>query len=266
MKIKELYVYPIKSLGGISLKEAKLSDTGIQFDRYWMLVDEEGKFITQREFPQLALFQLQLFEKSIVVTFNKDVIEIPIHVENLKTLQCEIWKDNVLGLKQSDVINNWFSEKLESKVFLVRKDETDNRNIRNDENTFVNFSDGDQYLIIGEESVNYLNEKLESKVEIDRFRPNIVFEKGEPHIEDFWDTIQIGDSNFQTTRLCSRCKIITINQQTGIFDEDLEPLKTLGVYRLKNRKIMFGQYLKLINSKNNSIKVGDELKVISNQN
>lgn len=261
IKIKKLYVYPIKSLKGISLQQAEISETGIKYDRYWMLVDKNGDFITQREIPKLALFLVSIHAEYLTVRFENTAINIPKTLTNKEIKACEIWEENINGYKESDEINNWFSNLLDKKVFLVRNAELPKRGIKNYADSFVNFTDSQQYLIFGQRSLNHLNEKLDQPIPADQFRPNIVFSGSEAHIEDSWKEIQIGESNFIITKPCVRCIITTINQKNGIAGK--EPLKTLAKYRFKDNNVEFGQYLKLISSTTNLLKIGDEITVIS---
>jgi len=260
IKIKELYVYPIKSLKGISLDTAEITETGIKYDRYWMLTDENGLFITQREIPKLAMFHVRISSEYLVVQFKNEKIKIPIKLAHKEMKACEIWEEKINGYKESDAINHWFSTILGQKVFLVRNAELPKRSIKNHIESFVNFTDSQQYLILGQSSLDNLNTKLDQSISIDRFRPNIVFSNSDIHIEDSWSEIQIGTSKFTLTKACSRCNIITIDQETS--EAGKEPLKTLTKYRFKENNVLFGQYLKLIASDDKLLKVGDEITVL----
>ena len=257
LKVTDIYVYPIKSLAGIRLESAELSETGIQFDRYWMLVKTDGSFITQREIPQLILFQLELKADYLKVIFGDKTLTIPKTLTQLDEIECEIFGDKVLGYKESNEINDWFSTILEQAVFLVRKTDHAKRPVKNHEDSYINFSDASQYLIIGQESLKQLNTKLEEPVPMNRFRANIIFESGTAHIEDTWGEIRIGKATFQSVKPCGRCKMTTINQRTGIVGK--EPLQTLATYRKTGNKILFGQYLKLLDSAEETLRVGDEI-------
>jgi uncharacterized protein YcbX len=259
--IKELYVYPIKSLKGISLKQAEISETGIKYDRFWMLVDQNGDFITQREISKLALFQVSIHDKHLTVRFESKAINIPKTLVTKELKPCEIWEEKLNGYKESDEINNWFSSILDEKVFLVRNAELPKRSIKHYEDSFVNFTDSQQYLIFGQSSLDNLNAKMDHPIPADRFRPNIVFSKSDVHFEDSWKEIQIGASNFIITKACGRCAITTINQKTG--EAGKEPLKTLAKYRFMDNNVIFGQYLKLISSADNLLKIGDEITVLT---
>lgn len=66
--VSELYIYPIKSLGGTAVASALVTDRGFQYDRRWMLVDEHNNFLTQRKHAQMALLQVSLTGDGLLVT------------------------------------------------------------------------------------------------------------------------------------------------------------------------------------------------------
>lgn len=261
--ITNLTTYPIKSLGGIPLDTAQLTATGFAFDRYWMLVDENGKFITQREIPMLALFRLTMSEDHISVKFNNEEIKIDKATHESKEVECTLFGDKVAAIKEHPPISDWFSDMLGTNVRLVRKAESPKRAVKNHPNFYLNFPDGGQYLILGQSALDNLNSKLDAPIPINRFRPNIVFSGGMPHVEDAWRSIQIGDTVFEITKPCERCGIPAINQETG--EVGIEPVPTLAKYRRFDKKILFGQYLKLVDSKSSAISIGDHLQILEAQ-
>lgn len=258
-KITALHTYPIKSLGGISLTTAELTKTGLPYDRHWMLVEPDGKFITQRSFPQMAQFQLAFSNTGIVVTYEGDSIEIPFEItyQSERNLPTTIWKDSVLAQKEADEINAWFSEKLGTPLFLVRRAKAEKRFVGNHPSTEINFPDDGQILVLGEAALNHLNEKLEQSILMNRFRPNIVFSGGTPHLEDEWTAIQIGDAHFESTKSCARCQMTTINQETSEMGQ--EPLKTLATYRRWDKKIWVGRLVSLVSEVGARISIGEEI-------
>ena len=170
-------------------------------------------------------------------------------------MSCQIWSDNVTGWPESDTINDWFSERLGRKVCLVRQATDQRRTVKRFDKNFVDFADSSQYLILGEASLQALNEKLSYPIPMDRFRPNIVFSGGAPHEEDNWAGIQIAKAMFTISKPCARCHLTNINQATA--DVGLEPIRTLAKYRLKDKKILFGQYLALQSGLGETLCIGD---------
>ncbi len=259
--ISELHVYPIKSLGNIALNTAQLSETGIVYDRYWMLVDKDGRFITQRNIPRLTLFNLRFSENGIVVKHQESELEIAYDLEGSEKLQTAVFGTEVHGLKEPNRVNQWFSEQLNKEVTLIRASKVQPRFVKNHPDTKVNFSDSSQYLFLGTESMQHLNEKLTSPITINRFRANVIFEGGLPHAEDEWRCIQIGNSTFEYVKLCGRCKVTTIDPNTAEMGK--EPLRTLATYRAIGKNVCFGSYWKLVESNDNTIRLGDEIKVLA---
>lgn len=258
-----LYIYPIKSLGGISLEEAEVVETGLKYDRKWMLIDEGGTFVTQRKHTELAMLQVNIDNGMLIVTHKKDpakTISFSLEANTNLRIPVSIWDDESTGLEVSKEVNEWFSNFMQMNVRLVQMPEDTRRLVDTryaDENEIVSFADGYPCLLIGQASLDGLNEKLADPVRMDRFRPNFVFTGGQPHIEDTFATFSLGEIRFSAVKPCARCVLITVNQQTG--DKGQEPLKTLANYRTINKKVMFGQ--NLIHQGNGNIRVGQQIDV-----
>ncbi|WP_186756090.1 MOSC domain-containing protein [Echinicola salinicaeni] len=263
MKIQDIYIYPIKSLGGIRLQESEVLTKGFKWDRRWMLVDEQGTFLSQRSLHHMALLQVDLQENGLKVfhkTKQDQYINIPFTPETDDFIQVQVWGDSLLGQIVSTKANQWFSEVLNINCQLIFMPEDSFRPIEEKysvDNETVSFADAMPYLLIGQGSLDDLNSRLENPVPMERFRPNLVFSGGKAFQEDDWSNIQIGDCSFKITKPCARCVLTTVDQNTGL--KGKEPLKTLSAYRRKNNKVLFGQ--NLISLKNGTVKVGDELIV-----
>ena len=262
--ISELYVYPIKSLAGVALDRAQLSDTGFVYDRQWMLVDTAGDFLTQREFPIMALFEVNFTQDGIRVRYRDSEIAISHTPTATPTMVCHIWEDTVEAVKESSAVSDWFSKHLGHKVHLVRMAPGAVRYVKRHAPAKLDFPDSSPYLILGEAAMKQLNQKLQSPVPINRFRPNIVFQGGTAHDEDTWQHITIGKSRFETTKACARCTLTTVDQDTGT--KGTEPLETLATYRLIDKKILFGQYFKSAEPGNSWVAVGDSIHVLQRKN
>lgn len=263
LQISGLYVYPIKSMAGISVNRAQVTDRGFEYDRRWMLVDENNTFISQREVSEMALMDIVILDVGLQVTYRADNshVLIPFQPGTNEFAEVTIWDDICTGQFAGAEIDGWFSKKLNINCRLVympdgTKRITDQRYAP--DNSITSFSDGYPFLIIGQASLDDLNNRLEKPIPMNRFRPNIVFTGGEPYSEDMMHTIEIGNIQFQGVKLCARCPIPTIDQQT--LERGKEPLKTLARYRFKNNKIMFGQ--NLVHNRTGPIVVGNELKVL----
>jgi uncharacterized protein YcbX len=200
--VSDIYIYPIKSLGGFRVTEAVITEKGFQHDRRWMLVDKEGIFMTQRQIPAMALLQTAITPAGLYVYHKQHPVKninIPLLSKPANIKQVKVWDDICDAWYYDESINEWFSEILGKECELVyMPDETkrmvDIKYAKNNEIT--SFSDGYPFLIIGQSSLDKLNSKLSEPLLIDRFRPNIVFTSGEPHIEDSWQHITINGIDF----------------------------------------------------------------------
>jgi len=264
LQISELYIYPIKSLSGIAVKSAKITDRGFEHDRRWLLVDAENRFLTQREHPQMALLQPTIDNNELRITHK---INNSAFIISLKTPPSggrgtvTIWDDTCEAKFVSDEADQWFSAMLGLNCRLVYMPD-DTRRIVDQryapENSVTSFSDAYPFLIIGQASLDDLNGRLAEPLPMNRFRPNIVFTGGEPYDEDLFGHFTIGGINFYGVKLCARCVMTTIEQETA--KKGKEPLKKLASYRFKNNKILFGQ--NLVHNGDGEIELGEELVVL----
>jgi uncharacterized protein YcbX len=264
LSISHLYVYPIKSLGGIELTEARLTDRGIEHDRRWMLVDENNRFLTQREFPQMALLRTAIHANELTV-YEKgneaDTIRVNLYPTETATLRVQVWDDVVEAIVMEDEINQWFSAKLNRVCKLVYMPDASQRKVDADyalNNELTGFSDAFPVLMIGQASLDDLNSRLTTAVPMNRFRPNIVFTGGTAFEEDTMQHFRINGIDLYAVKPCARCVVTTTDQETGIIAK--EPLKTLASYRTGNNKVYFGQ--NILYKQEGIIRVGDELNVL----
>jgi uncharacterized protein YcbX len=243
--LQDIYLYPIKSLGGISVPQALVEERGFRYDRRWMLVDKKGDFVTQRQYPQLALLQVALSETQLEVFSKRDPsqrVAFDLDLVSEQELQVSIWGDQVLARVVSVEVSRWFSDFLQMELDLVVMPESTERKMDPRyavQGESVSFADGMPYVMIGQASLDELNGRLADPVGMDRFRPNLVFSGGEAYAEDQFKKLQIGEVEFQVVKPCARCVLITVNQQTG--EKAKEPLVTLATYRTVNNKVYFGQ-------------------------
>ena len=168
LTLTHIYIYPIKSLGGISLQSAKVEERGLQFDRRWMLVDKNGMFLTQREHPQMALLQVSIKDDMLEISHKvKKIANIHLPISypqpptsnNLRTnsMAVNIWDDVVIAKNVSRDADFWFSEALNLDCHLVSMDKDSDRITDKKftpEPKQVSFADAYPFLIIGQESLN----------------------------------------------------------------------------------------------------------------
>ncbi|XP_076916812.1 uncharacterized protein LOC143576655 [Bidens hawaiensis] len=291
VKVTSILIYPIKSCRGISVSEAPLSSTGVRWDRQWLVVNSKGRACTQRVEPKLALVQVELPQDAFAAAWKPTntsylVIRAP-GMDELKVSLCRpsqtcdgvsVWEWSGSALDEGDEASKWFTNYLGKPSRLVRfNEELETRPV---EPSYapgpgfrIMFSDGAPFLLVSQESLDSLNERLEEPVPINRFRPNILVDGCEPFSEDLWKEIRIESLTFSGIKLCSRCKVPTINQETAVSAS--EPTETLMKFRLgkdlcPGKKgqgmVFFGQNMvchdNLHEENGKIIKVGDPVYVL----
>lgn len=243
LSIHSLHVYPIKSCRGIDLPSAQLVATGIQYDRHWMLIDEQGNFLSQRNLPQMAGISCTFSNQGLMVNAqHQQTLELPFEQKAEKYRSVKIWNDECKAAVVSSQASAWFSRVLGLSCELVYLPDSEKRQVDlryAEPGQIVGFADGFPLLLVSRASIDLLNEKLEQKVSIDRFRPNIVIDGCPPHAEDDWHKIAIGDIEIQLAKPCSRCVIPSIDQHSSAKHPTI--LKALASYRRSENKIFFGQ-------------------------
>lgn len=279
MIVSELWIYPIKSCQGIPLKTAEVTPKGFLWDREMMIISRKGKFLTQRQFPQLAKVQIKLSDNSLTLSVSDDSLQSLTFTPSLQgeEVEVEIWSDRTTAIDQGDLVAQWFHRVLEldssKQCRLVRQSDQYERKVNSifavTKQDIVSFADGYPCLLTTTASLAELNRRIMDtyqdstlSVSMDRFRSNIVAETENPFEEDNWKTITIGKLQFAVVKPCSRCIIPTINQQTGDRNELREPLRTLGTFRqFGEQGVMFGE--NMIPESSGTISVGDRVEVVA---
>lgn len=248
LQLSEIWIYPVKSLAGIRLQESKVTQRGLEFDRRWMLVDENGVFISQREYPELALFHPKIEESFMRISHadvSKGSVRFSLSQKNHNLpFDVKVWEDKVIAVEVDAEISAWFSGILGVSVRLVFMPEDSCRQVDSDyavsPDDITSFSDGFPYLIIGQSSLDDLNSRLVVPVSMKRFRPNLVFTGGIAYEEESWKEFTIGRLLFYGVKNCGRCIITTIDPEKGKFSGK-DPLLTLAKYKMRGNKVIFGQ-------------------------
>jgi uncharacterized protein YcbX len=263
LTLSEINIYPIKSLGGISLQSSEVEERGLKHDRRWVLVDESNKFFTQRNFPEMALIEVAFDQDGLKLQHKTKTVEqffVPFKFEHSKTDKVIIWDDTVTGEFYNTQIDSWFSEIIGIKCHLVKMPETTKRVVDESyaKNKIVSFADGYPFLIIGQSSLDDLNTRMETPLPMNRFRTNFVFAGGKAFEEDNWKKLKIGNAVFEAVKPCARCVITTTNQETA--ERLHEPLLTLSKFRKINNKVMFG--MNLVCESTGQITVGNKIELL----
>lgn len=240
-QIAQVWVYPVKSCAGMRVNESLLIETGLEFDRAWMVVDDAGGFVTQREYPRMALIQPQ-FKFSDMVLRAPGMLGLHVSLEKVEhSVRVRVWDDEVAAFDMGDTAAQWFSDFLGAKLRLVRFDPDQQRlsskKWTGDVDAVNQFSDGFPVLVLSQASLRDLNSRLAAAgklaVGIERFRPNIVLSGVEAHDEDRLDTLHIGTAEgvvqIKGVKPCPRCPIPNIDPLTASASPDVGD--TLQAYR-----------------------------------
>ena len=262
--LSEINIFPVKSLGGISVSSAKVEARGLALDRQWLLINNENMFLTQREIPAMALVKVKVEDNGLTFfhrDFPNESVTIGIQQFEKESIKVGIWNDDCWANIVSEQASEWFSEAFGMDCRLVKMAAHEQRLVDTNyafNKEVVSFADGFPVLIIGQSSLDDLNSRLPNAVEMNRFRPNLVFEGGIPYEEDSWQKFSVGEVSFLGVKPCARCVLTTVNPDKGEIDSK-EPLRTLATYRNRNNKILFGQ--NLLAAHFGEIKVGDKIEV-----
>lgn len=245
MKLTEIYTHPIKSLGGISQVEAKVKERGLEYDRRWMLINNNGKCITQREGPIMADLICSVESDKLKITSkSKPQLNYSIpFVDGLDSqrVNVQVW-DSTFDVAHIDKRHDdFFSEAIGQSCRLVTIDSKSQRNanqLGTGKLTRVSLADAYPYLIISRASLEDLNSRLKNPVDMIRFRPNLVIEGCGAYEEDAMQDIRVGNIRFRIVTPCARCVLTTVDPDT--YKKGKEPLATLATYRTMENQVMFG--------------------------
>ncbi len=258
--LKSLHIYPIKSAQGLDVDTVRLDRFGAEGDRRWMITDDAGVFVTQRDLPLLSALEVQINPTGLRLSRGSKALEVerPAGVARLVT----VWGDQVDAIDAGDAAAHWLSEQFGEALRLVYMPETSNRLVDPDfakEGETVSFADGFPLLLVSEASEAHLNKRLQHPVTLARFRPNLVISGCPPHAEDGWRRIRIGAVEFTVAKPCSRCVMPSYDQRTG--EKHPELLRILASYRRgEGGKVYFGQ--NLLYQGGGSLHIGDQVEVL----
>lgn len=261
MVLSAINLYPLKGAGGLAVEHAPVTARGLAGDRLWMIVDEGGRFVSQRSHPALALLEASLVPEGLELAHPvRETLRCPVP-DGSRRLDTAIWSDTVEAADGGDEAAAWLTGLLGSPCRLVYQDDARSRPIpapKGREGDVVSFADGSPVLLCGEAALADLNGRLASPLPMDRFRPNLVFAGGPPFGEDDFGRVSVGEVVFRSTGPCPRCTVTTVDQATGNRGE--EPLRTLATYRKREGGVMFG--VNLVPESTGRVTVGDPLVVL----
>lgn len=272
MHLSGLFIHPVKSLRSCSVDTAEVDALGLVGDRRFMVVDEHGRFLTQRTLPRMALVATALSADTLTLsTESSGRIEVGRAPDPAAPLrQVSVWKSDDLRAEDcGDAVAAWLSDFLNVKCRLVRIGEAFLRPIlkpgKAQPGDRVSFADAYPFLLISEASLHDLNDRMvtrgEEALPMNRFRPNLVIAGCPAFAEDTWPRLRIGDIAFRAGGPCARCIVTTTDQSTAVRGK--EPLRTLARYRRDAEDptdVNFGQNL-IHETKTGMLRIGDLVTV-----
>ncbi len=248
VRIVGLNVYPVKSFQGISLSQVQLAERGFVHDREWMVVDEQGLFVSQREEQRMALMSTSLTSTELVLNFpNIGRCHIPLHSEPEQSLEVRVWEDSCVAVDQGREVSDFLAHCFQRTLKLVRMSASTLRGVEAHHQALVkrqvsmHFGDSQPIHLVNMQSLQDLNSRLDQAVSANRFRANILVDGLEAYAEDRLRSCRIGQTQFVQSKTTSRCVITTIDQRSA--DSTQEPLRTLASYRSADNRVVFGSYL-----------------------
>lgn len=278
--ISELWLYPVKSCGGISLKRWNITDSGLELDRKFMFVDENNKFISLRTYPQMTHISCSLDENKRLTLHYEGKPDFQVDLIDDVQIDVTVWGDiceafEVVGGGQwvSSILNN-------SQIKLVKMSDNFKRPTnRSYSDQFTGFSDAYAYLLASSSSIADLSSRVGREMSIMRFRPNIIVDNATPWEEDTWKFVEVstkdsGKIQFRSIVPCARCKVPNLDPVSATFDDLNEPTATMKTFRQGShlnlekeswkKKLYFGQYIDFVSSdcvNSPVVSIGDVLKV-----
>jgi uncharacterized protein YcbX len=238
-----IYIYPVKSLAGISVSHWPVTETGLLHDRKWMLIDSNRQFLSQRKLPRMALIKTALTENDLILSApDMENLVLPLMPVDGEIISSTIWHDQCDARSVSPEADRWLSRFLNTGCRLVYQSDDAVRQVDPDyahATDQVSFADGFPFLIISENSLVSLNHEMGLDLPMARFRPNLVIAGSPAYAEDSWREIRIGPIDFRLPKACSRCSVPTIDPETA--QTGKEPLTTLNRVRNWQNKVYFGQ-------------------------
>lgn len=247
--------FPIKSCRGVNVESAELVERGLSRDRRYMLVDENGRFVTQREEHGLARVEVSVAGSGWLVSAPEHgSFVLPESIETGEPVVTEVWRSMLTACEMSEG-SRWFSQLLGRAVRLVYFPDESERRVEDEPDSVVAFQDAYPFLIVSRESLEDLNRRLPRPLEMERFRPNLVVRGVEPYAEESWQGFRIGAVRFRMTRPCVRCVVTTLDPRTG--EGGKEPLATLARYHTYEGKVIFG--MNAVHESRAVLHVGDPL-------
>lgn len=267
ISLSRLFIHPVKSMRATQVSHAQALESGLAFDRVFMIAGMDGTFITARQFPELVLFTPALIPEGLFLS-APDGTSATIRLADFAPQEAptEVWGNTFTSLVAPEGINQWLSGFFPRPVQLRWTGQQMSRRVKRFEQVPLGFADGFPFLLINEASLHDLRQRCPAGVKLEQFRPNLVVTGATAWAEDSWSTVRIGEILFDVPKPCSRCVFTTISPERGRKHPSGEPLATLQKFRTAtdgSGDIDFG--LNLIARTSGIMRAGDELQVLASK-
>ena len=254
-------------MNGIELSSSEVLQHGLKFDRNWMRVDSNNKFITRRERPELSLIETRFSDNGFIFSFNNQSENLALGAIDFQQekIESKVWDSAVFGYDESKKLNTFFSDFLKEKVRLIRmplQPERMETAPLTGEATSSSFADSFPILVLGSASLEALNGQLEEPIDARYFRSNLLFQTERSFEEDEWQAIQIGNVLLRKAKPCGRCRMINVNPDTGVYRTDV--MRELAKLRTVKNKVILGDLYYPVQT--GSIELHSEVKVFTTFN
>ena len=262
--VSALYSYPVKSLRGHTQQRATVTAWGPDGDRRWMLVDELGQFVTQRQLPEMCRIGA-VYRGDGVYLWHLSNPRVDIHVSTASAqtpCNVTVWEDRCTALDAGDAAAAWLSHQLGRPLRLCFIPDSSHRQVSRqfaEDGDRLGFADGFPFLLCNEASLQHLSSALGRDLEMQRFRPNIVISGAPPFAEDRWRRILIAGVEFDLVKPCARCAIPTVNLADASREPDV--FRVLKNHRQRDGEVFFGQ--NMIHRSQGQIQLGDAVAVLA---
>ena len=262
MFLSAIHIHPVKSTASLDIQSAVIEPRGLRDDRRWMIVDADDRFLTGRQLARMVLIHATPEGDGLRLTApSMPSLKVATPAHDAERASVKVWDDTVDAARAAPAADAWLSEFLGRPVRLVAMDARSARAtepLAGVEAGAVGFADAYPFLAISQASLDHLNAKLATPIAMRRFRPNLVISGCDPHAEDGWRRIRIGEVPFDVAKTCTRCVFTTVDPERGERDPSGEPLRTLKTYRRSQDGIVFG--VNLIARGAGVLRVGDRVE------
>jgi uncharacterized protein YcbX len=268
MHLSALYLHPLKSSAALPVEALEIEPRGPRFDRRWLVVDADGRFVTARAVAELVLVRAEPLGAGLRLSApGMPSLDVASPLVDAPRQSVTVWKDTIDAPCAAPAADAWLSAVLQREVRLVHMDDAARRAVDpayGREGDEVSFADGYPLLVISQAALDGLNARLAEAghppVTMNHFRPNLVVDGVDAHAEDGWRRVRIGGIDFDAVKPCSRCVFTTVDPALGRRRDDGQPLETLKDYRRTPAGITFG--MNLIARGTGTLRMGDTVEVL----